>query len=345
MKFLCIIFALFLSVCAFAQQQIEITPAQFNFGKIKEENGAIKAKFTIKNISKKPYILNYSYSGCGCVLSKITKEPLMPNKSREIEVVFDPKGRPGLITKDLVLVSNNRKQQDKLPIRGEVIPRKKSVEELYPINTEEGLRLSDDKLPLGVVGVGENHTSFITVYNSSKKRMRLEASLADGALATVKIDTTTLGANRETMLHFTFNLADNEVYGEVKDTIILKVDGKIIPQKVLVNALAIYNIFNISDSERENAPIAILSPRKHTLSRGESINLEILNNGASNLKILDVVVEKGSADYKLSAREIAPKGKAKVSVTLKGDMASVSLLTNDPESPIITLTLKERVNL
>ncbi len=337
---LTILFTLVGVICS--AQQLEITPATCDLGKIREVDGVVKATFTIKNISDRAYILNYSYSGCGCIASDISKKPLMPNKSREIEIEFNPAGRPGVIRKEVVMISDNRKQKDILFITGEVIPRPKSVKELYPIEAIEGVSLSDDMLPMGVMMQGESSQTILTIYNGGNKSATIEAMLADGSRGEVALSGSKVEPNREIILDFGFNLTDS-IYGNISDTIYLNINGKRWDKGIVVNGMVIYNTFNLTDSERESAPIAIISPLNYEVTKGESVEIAIRNNGKSNLNILDILVERGVIEYDLSTKIVKPQESGILKIEMLGDSdASVTLLLNDPQQPITTIRLRKQ---
>lgn len=331
-------FLIFLSVlCSFSygQSQLKIEPEVVDFGVIKEADGVVKAKFKLTNTSRRPYIMNYSYSSCGCVSTKVTKEPLLPGRSREVTVEFNPKRRPGVFNKSMSLISNNKKYVDELRIRGEVIPKVKSIEELYPIKSLSGLQLSEDKFPFGILSQNEKHTGVINLFNNSQTTINVEARCVGDALGTVVLSSREIKVGKEAQLQFTYDLRDNRRFGELKNVVKLFVNGVEWKHPIDIKALVIYNFFDMSDDERKLAPRAIISP---TTYNTVSETVPIFNNGKSDLKVLSVIVSDINVTYTLSSEVI--KANQRGSITVKAPKGgSVTLLFNSPDTPIVEIRL------
>ena len=354
MKYIKIIFLisvlLFIESTCYSQykkkgvSQLKIEPEIHDLGKIKEIDGVVIVKFVITNISKKPYILNYSYSGCGCVAAKISKKPLMPNEKREIAVTFNPKRRPGVFHQDISLMSNNKKSLDKLQLVGEVIPRPKSVTELYPVKAINGLNVSSDILPLGIISQNEKHIGVISYYNDSKESVNLRVNVTGNKLGVANVTSNKIEPNRGGQIHFSYNLIDGTYYGELKNSIELYINGEKWETSINVNALVVFNFFEMSEEERRMAPRAIISPKKYVVAYGERKEVLILNNGKSDLKILSVIPSGDDIKYELKQDIIEPNKTGKIILYIietkdKLSSGDVTLMINSPESPIITIKL------
>ena len=75
--------------------QVEFAETQWDFGKIKEVDGVVSHTFTFKNVSTTPFIINFVSVSCGCTSPEYSKEPVMPGKTGQITIHYDPAGRPG----------------------------------------------------------------------------------------------------------------------------------------------------------------------------------------------------------------------------------------------------------
>lgn len=333
MKLFFLIFFSFFCTLSHGQSQLKIEPEVVDFGVIKEADGVVKAKFKLTNKSSKPYIMNYSYSGCGCVSTNVTKEPLLPGKSREVTVLFDPKRRPGVFHKSMTLISNNKKQTDELRIRGEVIPKPKSIEELYPIKALSGLQLSEDKFPFGILSQNEKHTGVINLFNNSKTPITVKARCSGDALGEVVMSVTEIMAGGTAQLQFSYDLRNNNRFGELKNSVTLLVNGVEWKHPIDIKALVVFNFFEMSDEERKNAPRAIISPTTYSIG---TETIPILNNGKSDLKILSVILSDVNVSYKVTDEVIKAGQTGKITVSApKG--GSVTLLFNSPDTPVVEL--------
>ena len=98
--------------------------ATYDFGNIKEADGAVTHIFKIKNEGEIPLVVTKAVASCGCTTPEWTKEPIAPGKTGEIKVSFDPTGRPGPIAgKTISVYSNGKAGSFVLTIKGTVIPK------------------------------------------------------------------------------------------------------------------------------------------------------------------------------------------------------------------------------
>lgn len=111
---------------------------------------------------------------CGCTVPQFTKRPIRPGEKTTVKVTIDPANRPGAFTKELGVYSSERKKVATLTIRGNVTPRMKSTEELYPVDAGGGLRLSTTLNAFSYIRPGQQVQSAIGYANTSGKTIRLE---------------------------------------------------------------------------------------------------------------------------------------------------------------------------
>ena len=95
----------------------------YDFGDIKETDGAVTHIFIIKNEGEIPLVVTKVVASCGCTTPEQPKEPIAPGKTGEIKVTFDPTGRPGPFTKPISVYSNGKAGSYILTIKGNVIPK------------------------------------------------------------------------------------------------------------------------------------------------------------------------------------------------------------------------------
>tara|TARA_Y100000996_G_C22291585_1_gene548322 strand:- start:85 stop:636 length:552 start_codon:yes stop_codon:yes gene_type:complete len=82
------------------------------FGNV-DVNSENKFSFTFKNSGNEPLKISNAKGSCGCTVPNWPKEPILPGKSGEIEVVFRPsKGQAGTKQTKTVTVSANTSPQN-----------------------------------------------------------------------------------------------------------------------------------------------------------------------------------------------------------------------------------------
>ena len=114
-----------------AQPKIQLSSSEYNFGKFKEEAGRQTYDFTVKNDGNMPLVIQNIVASCGCTTPEWTKSPIPPGATGKITAIYDPANRPGAFSKTLAVYSNAKPQVVVLTIKGEVVPREKTVEEIY----------------------------------------------------------------------------------------------------------------------------------------------------------------------------------------------------------------------
>lgn len=125
---LCTIFAFILSMSITLAQGTLVTCSKpmHDFGEIMESAGKVTHVFQIKNSGKSPIAIQDVATSCGCTATQWSKQPILPGKTGEISVTFDPKGRPGKFIKSVSVYCTGMKKGYNLSIRGMVLTETKS---------------------------------------------------------------------------------------------------------------------------------------------------------------------------------------------------------------------------
>lgn len=167
------------------QAQLAFEPSEWDFGSIRETDGPVSHTFTGKNGSDRPLVILDVVTTCGCTVPEFSKQPILPGAETRITVTYDPTNRPGTFDRELWVYSSDRKRIATLTIRGQVIPRPKSIEEQYPVDAGGGLRLSSTLCAFTYMYPGERMQSVIGYANTSQHEIRLELrpEVASGLLS------------------------------------------------------------------------------------------------------------------------------------------------------------------
>lgn len=145
----------------------------FDFGEIKEENGLVSHEFEFKNVSQKVISINGVTSGCGCVQFEFPKEPLRPNTTGKVKVTYNPAYRPGFFSKEVVVLSNNNANYNRIWVKGTVIPCKHPVSENYPYEYGSGLWMNFEVMAFGTIGKGGTKTMKLKYVNDTDNDIQL----------------------------------------------------------------------------------------------------------------------------------------------------------------------------
>ncbi len=74
--------------------RIEVNPASFDFGDIKQSDGVVTALFSVQNTGGKPLKINRLSTSCGCTTAKMEMSDIQPGEKRDMVVSFDPMVHP-----------------------------------------------------------------------------------------------------------------------------------------------------------------------------------------------------------------------------------------------------------
>ncbi|MBC7554359.1 MAG: DUF1573 domain-containing protein [Taibaiella sp.] len=97
----------------------EFNEETHDFGVVPEGN-PVECDFHFKNTGKEPITIKEAHASCGCTIPTYPKEPIAPGNSADVHVVFNTKGRLGVIKKEITITSNAKQQPMTLHIAGEV---------------------------------------------------------------------------------------------------------------------------------------------------------------------------------------------------------------------------------
>ncbi|MFI3267433.1 MAG: DUF1573 domain-containing protein [Rikenellaceae bacterium] len=119
MKYILITIALLLyGLSSRAQNSIEFSSVNHDFGTIEESGGDVKCNFFLKNISDKPIIITKIRSGCSCVTTSYSRKPLLPQATDTLRVTFDPRFRTGVLQKNITVDISSEQTSTVLTISG-----------------------------------------------------------------------------------------------------------------------------------------------------------------------------------------------------------------------------------
>ena len=225
-----VIFLILLTLCALtasAQEHLSFRPDTWDFGTIRETDGRVSHTFTGVNRGDSPLVILDVVTTCGCTVPDFSKKPILPGEKTQITVTYDPANRPGSFTKELWVYSSEKRKIATLTVQGSVIPRQKTVEELYPVDAGGGLRLASTLNAFSYIYPGRQVQAAIGYANTSKRPVRLELrpETTSGALRTDYPKQIAPGERGE--INFAYLIpADKPRYGTVRDALEVLIDGR-----------------------------------------------------------------------------------------------------------------------
>ena len=178
-----LVFCSFPFLSLFAQtpsESLKFEERVFDFGEIQEKDGIVSHVFVFRNEGKAPVAIDYIHSGCGCVRFEYPKEPVRPDKTGKVTVFYDPAYRPGFFSKEVVVLSNNRANYNRIWVKGTVIPCEHSIEDEYRYDYGNGLWMDLQVLLFGKISSNERKSVKLRYANNTDRQMDLRFVVIGG---------------------------------------------------------------------------------------------------------------------------------------------------------------------
>lgn len=331
-----------------AQEKLRFTPAEWDFGTIRETDGRVSHTFVGENRSDEPLVILDVVTTCGCTAPEFSKRPILPGQQTRITVTYDPANRPGSFDRELWVYASTREKVAVLTIRGHVTPRPKSVEEEYPVDAGDGLRLSSTLCAFSYIYPGQRRQSVIGYANTSDRAVRLDLrpEISSGLLSIDYPQSIPPGGRGQINIGYT-NPDSQPRYGTIRDALRLAVNGQDRDVRIVSHAIG---ADDPALTAKERAPRCEISenilkfgPVKHRAPT-QRRTFTLSNRGSGELVIRAVECSEEIVSTLRPGTRLRPGESMDVTVSLTpapdrfGMMSSFLLLvTNDPSRPMCRL--------
>ena len=338
-----------------ARSKMQLTEFEHDFGKFREEDGKQTYDFIVTNVGSDPLVIQNIVASCGCTLPEWTRSPIPAGGKGKITAIYDPKDRPGRFNKTLSVYSNSTPQVVIITIKGEVVPREKTVEELFTF-------------PVGSVRFESNHLAFTNIKKTEKKIrvMQLVNNSATDAKVefvnlpphlTVKATPMTLKPGQKGMIEGTYDATKHTGWGNVSDMVKVKVND-IVQENVYyyVSANLVEDFSSLSKEDMLNAPVFRISSNTFDLGKikGSSqseVEFKFKNEGKRDLVIRHIratcgctAVQQGNLGVGIKPGESSSIKAAFNSGGYTGKVTkAIYVYTNDPKNSEIVLMVSAEV--
>lgn len=330
---------------AFPQKNLVFEPSTWDFGTIAEADGRVSHTFTGINRGDKPLVILDVVTSCGCTAPKFSRQPILPGGKTEITVTYDPTNRPGIFTKDLSVYSSERKRIATLTVLGNVTPRPKSLEELYPVDAGGGLRLTTTLNAFAYLQAGTAKQAAIGCVNDSRRTIRLELRpTVTSGLLRLEYPRQIAPGERASINVSYLNPADNPRYGTVRDALDVYIDGRTNGTVLVTHGIGVDALPEIGEKARPQCEYSENILKFGSVKHAESLRrlpLTISNTGTGELIVRAVEGEGHVATTLSPGLRLAPGESFRAEVMLDpgaqdyGVMSEhLVVVTNDPVRPM-----------
>lgn len=337
--------ALLLGCAGSARAQLVFAPAEWDFGSIEESGGRVSHVFTGVNRGSAPVVVLDVVTSCGCTVPEFSRKPVMPGDSTRVTVTYDPMNRPGVFSKSLGVYSSERKKIATLTVSGSVVPRERSVEELYPFEAGGGLRFDGTLCAFTYIYQGQQKQMAIGYVNTSDHPLRLELRprTSSGLLAVDCPQSVAPGERGEINLRYAIPAGEPR-YGTVRDALEVWIDGRRSELSLVAHGIGTDDPAAMTSETAPQAKLSDQIVKFGAVKRSGPVVRKsfVLSNEGRGALIVRAVEHSGRIGVALApGRKVAPGGAYRVELTLDPAAQEYGLLTdhlllvtNDPVRPM-----------
>lgn len=350
-----IIPVIFLSVSLFAQPVLKLSETTHDFGKFKEEAGRQTFDFTVTNSGNTPLIIQNIVASCGCTLPEWSRQPIPPGGKGTIKAIYDPRNRPGAFNKTLTVYTNGKPEVTVLTLKGEVIPREKTLDELftYPVSS---IRFESNHLAFTNVKKTQKKIRVMKVVNTSDEPVKIGFERIPAHL-TLKANPEVLKPGQQGIIEGTYDATKNNSWGHVSDMVRVVLNGNVEQNSYYyVSANLVEDFSSLTREDMENAPV--FKPAVTTVNLGKmqgstqkEVEFKFTNEGKSDLIIRHLRSTCGCTAIQQGLQGVGIKPGQSASIkavfnsgAYKGRVTkAIYVYTNDPKNSEVVLMLNAEV--
>ena len=337
------------------QPKMQLSSAEHDFGSFKEEAGRQTYNFSVTNSGTAPLVIQNIVASCGCTQPEWTKSPIPPGGKGVITAIYDPANRPGQFEKTLNVYTNSKPEVVVLTIKGEVLQRERTVDELFtwPVGK---VRFESNHLAFTNIMKTEKKIRVMPVINTSTEPVKIEFDITPPHL-TLKATPETLKPGQKGLIEGTYDATKNEgAWGSVNDLVRVKLNGAVQENGFFyVSANLTEDFSTLSKEELANPPV--FKPVSTNIDIGtmepattRNVEFAFSNQGKRDLIIRNIKSTCGcTAVQQGTGNVIKPGESSSIKATFnsgsyKGKVVkAIYVYTNDPKTPEVVLMLNAEV--
>lgn len=318
-----------------------------NFGKIELNSGAHSCFFEYTNISQEPVVIYNILSSCGCTEPEWAKAPIMPGKSGKIKVTFKNDQGPYPFDKSLTIYTSASQKPILLRITGLVYEKGKSLDRQYPAHFGP-LGMKTTIQNGGQVEQTLSTTKKENVVNLSKKPVTVGFTNISPGLS-LTISPSTIPPQEAATITYTIDTKVKKQWGKTQFSASFVCNKEVVKEKFITECMIITRYSSLSYAE--SADVAQFQADKSAITFGRlrigqtvKFSVKISNPGKAPLEIFKIETGDTPAIVKCPAKIGAGKsGTLLIALTPKKKESeavySITLITNAPERPLVTIFL------
>jgi hypothetical protein len=350
---LSILWLLTLVICQGHAQQnpasIHFERPSHNFGKVKEEGGLLRHDFLFTNTGGAPLLVTDVRASGGVIVRGWTKSPVMPGESGRVSLEYDPEHKPGKFNRRIILSSNGIPPATDLRLLGEVEPREKTPDELFPGEIGK-LRLKSNHMLMGRIARGSEKTDSMQVINLSGEELAISFSHIPVHISARAVPP--LLKHGETgFLIVTYDSNQSDEWGMSTHNFRLMINGAFPERNMVYVSADIHEDFSLlTGDDRGKAPVITFDSRvfdfgKIRQDQTVEHHFNFTNQGKSDLIIRAVRAGCGCTTSEPQKLRLSPGEASSIRAVFNPagfrgmQNRAITVISNDPASPSLVLRI------
>lgn len=324
---------------------------QHDFGKVKEESDSVSVTFNYQNTSNSTVIIHAVTTSCGCTAGDYKKGPVKKGEKGTIKITYSTTGRVGKFTQPIVVhLSPDNTSTIHLSITGEVLPRKKTAEDMYPILIGN-LRFRLTHVAFNKIYTHESKTDTLFMYNNWHKPMSVEM-IAIPSFISYEARPAVIPPGKEGIMLITYDASKRGDLGLLFDRLTIKTNDSVHDIKSFHISAEISEDFSkLTLNDMKQAPDMIFETETidfDTINEGDVIKraFNFKNTGYSNLILRKIATSCGCTASDVSAEVISSQETGFISIEFNSNnkkgyqRQTITVITNNPHRSTVKLILQ-----
>ncbi|MDZ7608828.1 MAG: DUF1573 domain-containing protein [Cyclobacteriaceae bacterium] len=349
-----IIFCGLTAVNAQQKGKFDFAEETFDFGSIKEDNGAVEHKFLFTNTGDAPLVIQNVQASCGCTTPAWSKDPVPAGEKGFVTAKFDPRNRPGSFRKSLTITSNADQSSKVIYITGMVEQKPRTPADLYT-HKIGNLRMKYQSLNMGNITTQKPFTRSFDLFNDSEAPITFLDKFEKPDYITIQLEPMVLPPMTQGKILITYNPKGKNDLGFVSDPVKIFTDESTDGAKPFRIVASIEEYFPPMTFEQlAQAPKLTFNEMNHdfgNLKKSAVVTTDFVltNSGKSPLNIRFIKPNCGCTVATMEKMDIAPGESVTMKVEYDAtgrrgtDQKSIVIFSNDPSAPTQRLTLKATI--
>jgi hypothetical protein len=322
-----------------------------NFGYIEEANGLVAYNFQFTNTGTSELSIEEVLADCGCTSPEWIERPVKPGGKGFIKAEYNPADRPGEFDKALIIFFKNDIEPVELFIKGNVVPKLKSIEEEYPV-VMGGIRVKYRNISFEKITTEKPITKTVTVYNEMNKSAIWESDIETAKHISVVFNPEEIPKKSYGEIIVTYDPRGLDMLGYKGDKLIVSTDEWFNSTKKFRIIAFIEEYFPpVTAEQLAQVPILKIGKPIHDFGKikhGNSVehNFLITNTGKEELNIRMTRASCGCTASIPEKDNLKPGESSNIHVTFNSEGKSgqqeeiILVFSNDPVNPTQKLRIK-----